>query len=150
MFRYLGIDYGDKRIGIAISDEEGHFAFPKTIIQNHPTAHERRDFKENINIYAYAIEEIKKIISLEPRSKIEAVVVGLPQNFSSQDTEQTKKVRAFVEVLKKEIDAEIIFENEILTSRQIEKTGASSKAMIDASSAALILQGYLDRKNKPA
>ena len=150
MPRYLGIDYGDKRIGIATSDEEWHFAFPKTVIQNHPTTHERRDFKENINIYAYAIEEIKKIISLEPRSKIEAVVVGLPQNFSSQDTEQTKKVRAFVEALKKEIDAEVIFENEILTSRQIEKTGASSKAMIDASSAALILQGYLDRKNKPA
>lgn len=129
MSRYLGIDYGDKRIGIAISDEDGYFAFPKVVLKN-TTA---------------LFNELKEIVSTE---RVGAVIVGLPQNFSGEDTEQTKKVRAFAEVLQKEINAEIIFENEILTSRQIEKTGVSTKSMIDASSAALILQGYLDRQNK--
>src|SRR3989338_5494064 len=128
MSSYLGIDYGDKRIGIAISDEDGHFAFPKVVLQNTATL----------------FNELKEIVSAE---HVSMVIVGLPQNFSGADTEQTKKARAFAEKLKKEVNAEIIFENEILTSRQIEKTGASTKSMIDASSAALILQGYLDRKN---
>ena len=128
MSRYLGIDCGDNRIGIAVSDEDGKFAFPRVILQN----------------TASFFDELKKIILSED---VGTVIMGLPQNFSGEDTKQTKKVRAFAEILKKEINAEIIFENEILTSRQVEKTGASTKAMIDASSAALILQGYLDRKN---
>ena len=128
MSRYLGIDCGDNRIGIAVSDEDGKFAFPRVILQN----------------TASFFDELKKIILSED---VGTVIMGLPQNFSGEDTKQTKKVRAFAEILKKEINAEIICENEILTSRQVEKTGASTKAMIDASSAALILQGYLDRKN---
>ncbi len=132
MPRYLGIDYGDKRIGIAISDEDGYFAFPKVVLQN------------TLSV----LDELKKIISLEHQSKIVEVIVGLPQNFSGEDTEQTTKVRIFAEKLKKELDIEVIFENEILTSQQIKKTNVSTKKMIDASSAALILQEYLNRKNK--
>lgn len=129
MSRYLGIDYGDKRIGVAFSDAEGHFAFPKETVLNDKNT----------------IENIKKIIQ---ENNIIAVILGLPQNFSGEDTEQTKKVRAFADELKKELAVDVVFENEILTSRQIEKTGASTKSMIDASSAALILQGYLNRKRK--
>ncbi len=144
MARYLGIDYGDKRIGIAISDEEASFAFPKGIIANH--SNPKEGFQESDA--KYFSDEIKKIISLEPQ-EFAAVIVGLPQNFSSKDTEQTAKVRGFAENLKKELGVEVIFENEILTSRQIERTGASSNSMIDASSAALILQSFLDkRRNK--
>lgn len=130
--RRLGIDYGDKRIGIAISDEEGRFAFPKMILQNTP----------------HLFNDLKEIVSLEYFDKIIAVVVGLPQNFKGEDTQQTQKVRVFARRLEKELGVEVIFENEILTSRQIEKTDASAKSLIDASSAALILQGHLDRKNK--
>ena len=130
MSRYLGVDYGDKRIGVAVSDEEGRFAFPKLVISDTWLV-----IKEKLN-------------TLVQENKVKTIVVGLPQNFKGEDTQQTKRVRAFVEALKKELTVEVVFENEILTSQQIEKTGASTKEMIDASSAALILQGYLDRKNK--
>lgn len=124
--RYLGIDYGDRRIGIAISDEEGRFAFPKMVVRNE------------------WLEVREKLSTLIQDNKINIFVVGLPQNFRGEDTKQTQKVRVFAERLKKELGAEVVFENEVLTSRQIEKTGASTKAMIDASSAALILQQHLN------
>lgn len=125
--RYLGIDYGDARIGIAISDEEGSFAFPREVISSE---------------WQVASKKIKELIAEE---NIKTIIVGLPQNFKGDDTQQTKKVREFAERLKKELGVEVVFENEVLTSRQIEKTGASTKAMIDASSAALILQQHLNR-----
>lgn len=143
MYRYLGIDYGDKRIGVAISDEEGKFAFPKGVIENRSAP---RSSNENEKQFSYAIGEIEKIISLELRRPVGAVIVGLPQNFNGEDTAQTKKVRIFAEQLKKEIGIEVIFENEILTSSQVDKSGGSTKAMQDASAAALILQGFLDRR----
>ena len=127
--RYLGIDYGDKRIGIAISDEEGKFAFPKLVVRNE------------------WLEVRKTLSDFISSEHIKGIVIGLPQNFKGKDTQQTKKVRDFAEKLKKELGVEVVFENEILTSRQIKKTGASTREMIDASSAALILQSYLDRKH---
>src|SRR3989338_3132273 len=134
MSRYLGIDYGDKRIGIAISDEDWRFAFPKLVVRN-----------EGVEVR----EKIKNFIE---KNNIATIVVGLPQNFKGEDTQQTKKVRAFAEKLKKELGVEVVFENELLTTKAVEHYppagGAAPKHMVDASSAALILQGYLDRKNK--
>ncbi len=127
MQKYLGIDYGDTRIGVAVSDDGGTFAFPKNVI----------------DARVHAIVELKKTIEKE---KIETVVIGLPQNFDGKDTEQTKKVRAFAEAIKKECTVNIVFQNEILTSAQVDKSGGSTTAMHDASAAALILQSFLDNR----
>lgn len=125
--RYLGIDYGDKRIGVALSDEEGKFAFPFSTVENGKKA----------------IDEIKKICSEQGTDRI---ILGLPLSFGMKETEQTGKVKIFAQKLKKEINLPLEFENEILTSKMAGKIGAHK---IDESSAALILQGWLDkRKNK--
>lgn len=130
--RCLGIDYGDRHIGIAISDEEGRFAFPKLVISG-----EWRGIS-------------KKIKELVVKENIKTIVVGLPQNFKGTDTQQTKKVRAFAERLQKELGIEVIFENELLTTKAVEHYpsdgGAAPRHMVDASSAALILQSFLDKK----
>lgn len=133
MLRYLGIDYGDKRIGIAISDEEGRFAFPKMVVRNG---------------WLEVREQLSKLVR---DNKIEAIVVGLPQNFKGIDTQQTQKVRVFAERLHKELGVEVIFENELLTTKEVKhyppQSGAAPRHMVDASSAALILQSFLDKKS---
>ncbi len=143
--RYLGIDYGEKRVGIAVSDEGGTFAFPKIVLENRPVVRERWGSKGKSEHDRHIINEIKNIISSE---RVSTVVLGLPLNFKGEETRQTKRVKAFAEKLKREISAPIVFENEILSSKQVEKTGASSKDMVDASAAALILQSFLDRSRR--
>ena len=128
MSRCLGIDYGDKRIGIAISDEEGKFAFPKLVVRGE------------------WLEVRKTISEIVQENKIKTIVAGLPQNFKGEDTKQTRKVRVFAERLRKELGVEIVFQNEILTSKQVDKIGGSTKEMQDAAAAALILQSFLDHK----
>lgn len=123
--RYLGVDYGDKRIGIALSDEQGILAFPYATVENNKKA----------------IDEIKKIYS---EQEVENIVMGLPLSFGMKETEQTQKVKIFAKKLSKELGAQIEFENELLTSKMASK-GEAQK--IDESSAAIILQSWLD-KNK--
>jgi putative Holliday junction resolvase len=130
MPRYLGIDYGDQRTGFAISDEEGVFAFPKIVLTGE---------------WETMREGVKKIIE---ENTVSTIVVGLPQNFNGEDTRQTQKVRHFVDLLQEEFDIPIVFQNEILTSKQIDKSGGSTKAMQDASAAALILQQFLDKNRQ--
>jgi len=125
--RYLGIDYGDVRIGVALSDAEGNIAFPQKTILNNKSA----------------------IISLAKRAKQEGVatiVIGLPISFGGNETDQTKKVRAFAKMLAQKIAIPIEFENEILTTRMARDAGAKKKT-IDASAAAIILQAYLDKQS---
>lgn len=130
--KYLGIDYGEKRIGIAVSDDGGTMAFPKYV--------EVAVGSERFNVVA---RNLKKIID---EGKIGAIIVGLPLGFSMQETESTKKARNFGEFLKKELNIEVIFQNEVLSTMEVEKSGAAPENMVDASSAALILQSFLDNK----
>ena len=123
--RYLGIDYGEKRVGLALSDREGILGMPYKTISN----------KDLIN-------NLKTIIKNE---NIEFVVVGLPLSLKMQNTSQTDKVVYFKKELEKYVDVPVEFENEFLTSVQAQKNGIEN-GDIDASSAALILQSYLDSK----
>src|SRR3989344_6040124 len=125
--KYLGIDYGSKRIGIAISDPEGRIAFPRRIIFNRGN----RTF-----------EDVKKTIEAEQASKIG---VGLPVASDGKDTEQTKEVREFAEKLRSFIALGIEFENELLSTHMVEKAGVK-KEHTDEAAAALILQSYLDKQ----
>lgn len=130
LMRYLGIDYGDKRIGVALSDPEGQIAFPKTVILN--IGFER------------VIRNIKSLVEIEKAVKI---VIGLPLAMDGKETDQSQKVRNFVEALKKEINAPIIFENELLTTH-LAKAAGVKKEHTDEAAAALILQSYLDKEAK--
>ena len=115
--KYLGLDHGDKRIGIAVSDETMTFAFPRVILHNTKTI----------------FEEIKKICGEEGIAKI---VVGMPISFSGGKSAQAEKVERFGEELEAFSGIPVEYENEIFTT----KIGRD-----DASAAALILQSYLAR-----
>ncbi len=133
MGRILGIDYGDSRIGLALSDPTKTIASPfKTII--------------NTDINHLKIK-FKKIIS---EQEIECFVLGLPISLNGQDTSQTKKVKSFGEDLKN-LNIPIFFQDERLSSviaqksliKQNIKTG-HNKHKIDERAAAIILQQFLD------
>lgn len=127
--RYLGIDYGGRRMGVARSDTEERIAFPERTI-------EYRARKE-------AIAELKKICD----TGIAAIVIGLPIGLDGKETDETAEVRAFATDLAYAIHVPIYFENEMLTSRMAAAAGMTG-GHLDASSAAIILQSHLDKKNQ--
>jgi len=90
---------------------------------------------------------IKKLKDTIYQEDVESIILGLPLSFKMEETEQTKKVLAFKERLSKLVSIPIELQNELLTSVQAEKSGAEGPD-IDSSSAALILQSYLDKVNR--
>lgn len=126
--RYLGIDYGEKRIGLAVSDETLVFAFPREILPN-------RGREQSIRV----------ILALAEKENIKKIIIGLPLGPAGDDTEQTQKIRAFALLLKKQSGIPFEFENELLTSR-LARPGSKKGDPVDASAAALILQSYLDKR----
>ncbi len=126
--RYLGIDYGKKRIGLAVSDSGGRIAFPKSVMANRGDKH--------------AADDLKLLIEEEEVSEI---VVGLPISMDGRETEETAHVRRFVVALEKEIVLPIHLENEMLTTRMAKQEGIKQEH-IDEAAAALILQSYLDKR----
>lgn len=126
--KLLGVDYGDKRVGIAVSDEGGVFAFPRAVLPN------------TKNIF----DEIKKICVEE---EIKKIIVGVPISFSGGQSAQTRKVIEFMESLKQYVAIPIEKENEIFSTKSALDMGAN-KEKIDQSAAAIILQSYLDRTIK--
>lgn len=131
MMRLLGMDIGDKRIGLAVSDREENIAVPLMVLDNDP----------GIN---------KKLESLVIEYNIGKIVVGLPYTLKGEIGEQAKKVIGFVEDDLAGLSVEIDYEDERFTSKiTIIKKGKNKKKHIDNISASLILQNYLDRrKNK--
>ncbi len=128
--RYLGIDYGDKRIGIAVSDPEGRIAFPKSALLNRGSAK--------------IVKELKSLLAKEDVSEI---VVGLPLNLDGSESDQSRKVRSFVKKLKSRVTLPVKFENEIFTTHMVESQGVE-KEHRDESAAAVILQSYLDKRRR--
>ncbi|MDI6604156.1 MAG: Holliday junction resolvase RuvX [Thermoanaerobacteraceae bacterium] len=137
--RIIGLDLGDKTIGIAVSDPSGLIAQGMKTI---------RRTVENEDI-----EEIKKIVE---NFMVEEIVVGFPKNMNGSIGPQGEKVIRFVENLKKEISLPIFLWDERLTTVEanrmlIEKADvrrSKRKLVIDKVAATLILQSYLDSKRK--
>jgi putative Holliday junction resolvase len=134
----IGIDFGEKRIGVAVSDETGTFAFPREVIQNDENA-------------------VSKIATIVLENKVEKVVFGLSQNKEGKDNPVMLNGRKFVEDLKKVAGVEIVFQNESFSSFHAEidfnkPTGAERTVphsahldgSVDASAASIILQRYID------
>jgi putative Holliday junction resolvase len=138
--RILGIDYGDKRIGVAISDPLGLTAQAVAVIGK------GEDFKQDIN-------ELKKII--KKYEGVDEIIVGLPKTMAGEIGKQAQKVLEFVGALKGSFKININTWDERLTTVEAEKTLISAglsrekrKKVIDKSAATYILQSYLDRKRK--
>jgi len=135
--RYLAIDYGTRRLGLAVSDPEGRMAFPyKTI--------EYRASKK-------LVREISEIIAQE---EIEGLVMGLPLTLEAEETDLSAKVRKFAESLEKATGLRVHLVNEALTSFEAEQAlkqaGVSAKKqkkIVDQQAAVIILQSYLESLN---
>ena len=135
MSRVLGIDFGTRRIGLALSDPTGMVASPLP-------------FLENTGVKP-VVSKLKEMVESQG---IETVVVGLPRNMDGTYGPSAEKVRDFVAQIQPAISARIITQDERLTtsqaSRDLAQMGLSQKELrkkVDSSSATLILQQFLDR-----
>jgi putative Holliday junction resolvase len=133
--RIMGLDIGDSRIGVAVSDPLGILASPLTIIN-------RSDDET-------AAGEIAGIIR---EKAIEKVVAGLPLNMDGTRGAQAEKTEAFINLLRGRIKLPVEFRDERLSTvtarerlAQTRKTGKATR--YDAAAAAIILQSYLDETN---
>ena len=134
--RYLAIDYGTKRTGLAVCDPAETIASPLTVIEGRK-------------------ELIKKIVDTVEAENIEAIVLGLPLNMDDSEGAQAKLVLKFAEQLKKYLDIPVHLQDERLSSFSAEEKLASSeflkgkkrKKHLDAVAAAEILGAFLEQKN---
>ena len=133
--RYLAIDYGEKRTGLAICDAGENVASPLKVILGHGLL-------------------IPHILEAIQRENVEAIVIGLPLNMDDTEGPQVKRVKAFAAELKKNTTIPIHFHDERLSSFEAEKklsgidlTRKRKKKRLDAIAAAGILQSFLDDKN---
>lgn len=123
--RYLGIDYGAKRVGLAVSDESGRVAFPEIIVEN-------------------KTDLIEKITKLCAKKKVEQIVLGESLNFKREANPIMVEITKFKAKLEQGLNLPVILEPEWLTSALAARS-AGRGAAADDSAAALILQTYLDR-----
>ena len=137
MGRVLGIDYGDSRIGLAMSDPLKIIASPFKTIRNEGN-------EKCLQVFQSLIKE----------KDVEAIVVGLPIGLKGQETAQTKKVREFADLLYA-LKLPIHLEDERLSSVSAEKSmiqqnikTGHNKELIDQRAAAIILQQFLDKQNR--
>lgn len=135
--RLIGIDFGKKRIGVALSDERRILASPLTTIEGF----------SSLKGAALILKE--KISSYLP---IESLVIGLPLHLSGDESDLSILARKFAELLR-EFTPSVVFWDERLSSRQVEQTmreaGLSRKKqakLTDQLAAAAILQNYLDSR----
>jgi len=124
--KILGIDYGSKRVGLAISDETGDFAFPLAVIEN---------------IKNDALDGVKKAAE---ENKVKEIVLGESQNYNVEANPIMAQILEFKEKLI-QLGYSVHLEPEFMTSMQARRLqGPHDK--IDASAAALILQSFLDKR----
>ncbi len=129
--RSLGLDIGDKRIGVALSDPQGILASPLTIINcgNDPS-------------------DIETIVNLVSQNQVGRIIVGLPLSMDGRVGRQAEKVKIFTQELCNHTTVPIEFRDERLTTvlaKRLKKTDkGDAKTKYDAIAAAIILQGYLD------
>lgn len=139
--RLLGIDYGTKRIGVAVSDEAVAFAFPHSVIVNDKNA-------------------IKKIAEICGEKNVGKIILGESVDYSGQPNLIMKKVEGFKAVLEKETGLPVIYQRETLTTLEAGRPPADKSSRSpanlkksrrgdlieknDASAAALILRSFLE------
>ena len=129
IMRYLGIDYGTKRVGIALSDEAGSFAFP------HATLH----------VDDALIEAIVQIVR---RERVGAIVLGDSLALSGARNAMTDTVEQFARELEERIVLPVHLTREAWSSQEAARFAPKGKKHEDSSAAAIILQRYLDQTTR--
>lgn len=127
---FLALDVGEKRVGLAIGDSQVRIAIPFGYIER----------SDNI------VQQLTEVIL---KHDIRTIVVGYPRNQSGEATQQTAAVEDFVKEMEEiDIDTEIVFQDESLTSVEAERRlgRVKDKGEIDAEAASIILQDYLEEK----
>ena len=135
--RYLGVDYGTKRVGLALSDEAGTMGFPHAVVPNTPRL----------------ADDLSALIA---RENVGAVVMGESRDLKGGENKVALEVQALGEELALRAGVPVAYESEVFTSalarRQHERVGKSrapkARVAVDASAAALILTSYLDRRRQ--
>lgn len=135
--RFVGLDYGHKRIGIAVSDSLGRVALPV------------QSFNRTKDVQG----DIRRLVTLIKEYEPALLVVGNPIGLSGQSGGSADAVKHFLTELSDKLDVEVVLQDERFTtqeaSRLLREANLSAKAqrsVIDASAAAVILQAFLDRK----
>ena len=135
--RYLSLDVGDVRIGVAKSDLMGMVATPLEVIDRRKT------------------KAVKRIAELCREENTKSIVIGIPKSLDGTEKRQAEKVREFIEKLNKSIDGLEFFEiderlSTVSADRMLNETnlrGAKEKRkVVDKVAAAIILQTFLDMK----
>jgi len=136
--RFLGIDYGTKRIGLALSDDESRFAYPHLVLKNNPKI----------------IEQIATICRGE---RVGEIALGWSLNYARQENPLMKKIRVFQTALVTATGLKVMLEDEVLTTieanREIgppartERARSGEDDFTDARAAAIILRTYLAHRN---
>jgi len=126
--KHLGIDYGSKRVGLALSDDAGVMGFPHAVVPNDPLL-------------------LKSVVELMKRENVGAVVMGESLNFQGEDNPIAKEAREFARSLEEETGTTVFYEPEMLTTQEARRDfeGIRTHGIVDSSAAALILTSFLDR-----
>jgi len=140
--RFLGIDYGHRRIGLALSDPTGMLSRPwKTIARR----------GQRTEVAASLAAEVAILAAEE--DGLAGVVLGYPRTLGGEPTDQTAAVMALAEILRARIEVPLVLQDERLSSREAEsllarrlKNWKDRKPLLDAASAAVILQDYLNSR----
>ncbi|HET9722037.1 MAG TPA: Holliday junction resolvase RuvX [Candidatus Saccharimonadales bacterium] len=123
---FLGVDVGEAKTGIARGSSAARLAQPLKSVA--------------------ATDAIEELSTLAGQYKVSGLVVGLPRGLEAQETDQTKRVRAWTSQAKSQLNLPFYWQDEALTSQKAEslKLKAQSRVGLDAVAAALILQDFLD------
>ena len=142
--RVLGIDYGSRRIGLALSDATATLASPWRMLHRPPSE------AETMRLLIAEIAALQ-----QDDDGLAAVVVGWPRRLDGSPTDQTPIVERLAQSLRTKIDVPVILQDERLSSTEAESRLArrerdwrKRKQLLDAAAAAVILQDYLDRRHE--
>lgn len=132
--RYLGVDYGTKKVGLALSDENGTMGFPHAIVPNTPSLAD-------------------DLLALVAKENVGAVVIGESRSLSGEPNPVAKDARSLGDALGERGGLPIFYESEVYTSAEARRAPAKEEKSrspraredVDHSAAALILTSYLSR-----
>ena len=128
--KYLGIDYGAKRVGFATSDPTESFAFPLSVFSEF-------DRLEDVT---------SEVVNICKKEKIDEIVIGESKDFSGNENKIMEEVKPLVKELKEKLKIPVHLHPEFLTSMEADQIQGKT-SMRDASAAAIILKSYLDTIN---
>jgi putative holliday junction resolvase len=140
--RVLGIDYGARRIGLALSDATATLASPWRLIERPASSQDT---------LTLLVREIRQLIDSD--DGLGAVVVGWPRRLDGTPSHQTGDVESLARALEQQLEIPVILQDERLSSHEADARLASSerdwrrrKTKLDAAAAAIVLQDYLDEQ----